>query len=172
MNVHSFVQNVEMLFIFNLSFKMPLWSNKTRVVKRLVHGDECLTGVLRRRGLYITLHRPSWKLIKWILYRLVIVKLKWSGAFSFSFLTCFQCLSFFLFFFLFVFLGPHLWYMEVPRLGVQLELQLPVYTTTTATQDPSHVCDLHHSSQQHQVLNPMSEARDQTWVLMDASWVR
>ena len=28
--------------------------------------------------------------------------------------------------------------------------------------DPSRVCDLHHSSQQHQILNPLSEARDQT----------
>ena len=26
--------------------------------------------------------------------------------------------------------------MEVPRLGVKLELQLPVYTTATAMQDP------------------------------------
>jgi len=34
--------------------------------------------------------------------------------------------------------------MEIPRLGVQLELQLPAYTTATATQDPSHVWDLHH----------------------------
>ena len=32
-------------------------------------------------------------------------------------------------------------YMEVPRLSVQLELQLPAYATTTATTtwDPSHV---------------------------------
>ena len=37
--------------------------------------------------------------------------------------------------------------MEVPRLGVQLELQLQAYATTTAMWDPSHVCDLHHSSQ-------------------------
>ena len=29
--------------------------------------------------------------------------------------------------------------------------------------------DLHHSSQQHQILNPLSEARDQTFILMDAS---
>ena len=27
----------------------------------------------------------------------------------------------------FVFLGPHLWHMEVPRLGVQSELQLLAY---------------------------------------------
>ena len=38
---------------------------------------------------------------------------------------------------------------------------------TTATQDPSHICDLHHSSQQHQVLNPISKARDGTCYLMD-----
>ena len=37
--------------------------------------------------------------------------------------------------FCFVFLGPHLWHMEVPRLGVELELQLPAYTTATATPD-------------------------------------
>ena len=28
--------------------------------------------------------------------------------------------------------------MEVPRLGVKLELQLSVYTTATTTLDPSH----------------------------------
>ena len=40
-----------------------------------------------------------------------------------------------------------------------------------ATQDPSSVCDLHHSSGQRQVLTPLSEARDQTRVLTDASRV-
>ena len=29
----------------------------------------------------------------------------------------------------------------------------------TATTYPSHICDLYHSSQQHQILNPLSEAR-------------
>ena len=51
---------------------------------------------------------------------------------------------------LFCFLGPHLQHMEVPRLGVKLELQLPAYAT--AMPDPSLVCDLHHSSQQQQML--------------------
>ena len=32
-------------------------------------------------------------------------------------------------FYLSVVLGLHLWHMEVLRLGVELELQLPVYTT-------------------------------------------
>ena len=64
--------------------------------------------------------------------------------------------------FVFVFLGPHLRHMEVSRLGVELELQLLAYTTATATLDPSHVCDLHHSSQQRWIPNPLSEARDRT----------
>ena len=61
--------------------------------------------------------------------------------------------------------------MEVPRLGVESELQLPAYTTATAMQDLSLVCDLHHSSQQHWILNPWSEARGRTRVLMDTSWI-
>ena len=46
-------------------------------------------------------------------------------------------LFFFFFFFFFCFLGLHPRHMKVPRLGVQSELQLPVYTTATATPDPS-----------------------------------
>ena len=61
--------------------------------------------------------------------------------------------------------------MEVPRLRVESELQLPAYTTATATQDLSRVCDLHHSSQQHRILNPLSKAMDRTHILMDTSWV-
>ena len=52
-----------------------------------------------------------------------------------------------------IFLGPHMGHMEVPRLGVELELQLPAYTMATATRDPSRVCDLHYSSWQRWVLN-------------------
>ena len=33
------------------------------------------------------------------------------------------------------------------------------------------LCDLHHSSQQHQILNPFREARDGTRILMDTSWL-
>ena len=73
--------------------------------------------------------------------------------------------------FFFCFLRPHPWHMEVPRLGVELELQLLVYATATVAQDPSRICNLHHSTRQRQILNPLSEARDRTCVLMDPSWV-
>ena len=51
----------------------------------------------------------------------------------------------------FCFLGPHVWHMEVPRLGVESELLLPAYTTATAMW----------------ILNPLSKVRDQTRVLTD-----
>ena len=56
---------------------------------------------------------------------------------------------------------------QVPR----LELQLPAYITAAAVPDPSHICDLYHSSQQSQILNPLSEAKDRTGVPIDTSWV-
>ena len=52
--------------------------------------------------------------------------------------------------------------MEVPGLGVELELQLPVYTTAIATLDLSHMYNLCPSLQQRQILNPLSKARDRT----------
>ena len=61
-------------------------------------------------------------------------------------------------------------HMEVFRLGVKPELLLPVYTTATAAPDPSHTCDLQHSSQQHWIANPLSKTRDWTFILMDTSW--
>ena len=62
--------------------------------------------------------------------------------------------------------------MEVFRLGGQIGIAAATYATATAMQDLSHVYDLHHSSQLHQILNPLSEARGQTCILMDTSWVR
>ena len=50
--------------------------------------------------------------------------------------------------------------VEVSRLGVKSELKLLAYATATATPDPRHVCDLHHSSWQCQIFNPLSRARD------------
>ena len=56
--------------------------------------------------------------------------------------------------------------MEVPRLGIKLELQLEP-TPATAMPDSSLVCDLGHNLQQLWILNPLSKARDQTCILMD-----
>ena len=61
--------------------------------------------------------------------------------------------------------------MKVPRLGVESELELLAYTTAKATQDPSHIGDLYHSSWQRGILNPPSKARDLTHVLMVTSGV-
>ena len=59
--------------------------------------------------------------------------------------------------------------MEVPRLGIESELQLPAYITAAAMQDPNRIFNLHHSSWHRQILKPLSEARDQTvssWMLV------
>ena len=69
----------------------------------------------------------------------------------------------------FFFLGLLPWHMEVPRLGVESELHLLAYTIVTEMPGPSGVCNLHCSSQQRHILNPLSEARDRTHVLMDTS---
>ena len=84
--------------------------------------------------------------------------------FSFSF---FPFISFFPSFFLPFFLWPHLQHMEVPRLGVQSNLQLPAYAYTTAMPDPSQICELYSSSWQCWILNPLGGARNQTLILMD-----
>ena len=83
--------------------------------------------------------------------------------FSFSLLCCFVLF--------FAFLGPHL-HIEIPRLGVESELQPPAYPTATATWDPSCVCDLHHRLWQSWISHPISEARNRTQIIMDTSWIR
>ena len=78
------------------------------------------------------------------------------------------------FFFNFVFLSflePYPGHVEVPRLGVQSQLHPLAYATAMATRDPSHVCDLHHSSWQRWILNLLSEARNGTRNLMVPSWM-
>ena len=81
--------------------------------------------------------------------------------------------KFFFFFCLFaIFFGPLPRHMEVPRLGVEQELQPPAYARATATRDPSRVCNLHHSSRQRRIANPLSKGRDRTCNLMVPSRIR
>ena len=57
--------------------------------------------------------------------------------------------------------------MEVPSLGVKLELQLQTYTTALATPDPGRICNLGCGLQQQWILNPLSEVMDQTCILTE-----
>ena len=61
---------------------------------------------------------------------------------------------------IFFFSGLSQQHIDVPQLGVKSELELPAYTTATATPDPSGIFHLHHSLWQRQILNPLREARD------------
>ena len=59
-------------------------------------------------------------------------------------------------------------YFQVPE-ALCFYCQGFIVATATAMRDLSHVCNLHDRSQQHRILNPLSEARDQTHILMDTS---
>ena len=52
---------------------------------------------------------------------------------------------------------PH---MEVPRLGVEWELQLPAYATAVWDLSCVVIYTVHHCSLQRQIFNPLSEAWD------------
>ena len=82
----------------------------------------------------------------------------WAASAKFSFLF---------FFFLLLFRAE---YRSSQARG-QIGAAVGTCTTITAMWDPSHVCNFHHSSQQHQIINSLSKTRDQTHILMDISWV-
>ena len=61
-------------------------------------------------------------------------------------------------------------YVSSPARG-QVEAVAAGLPTATAMWDLSCVFDLHHSSWQHQITNPLSKARDQTHILTDTSQI-
>ena len=73
------------------------------------------------------------------------------------------------FFFFFHFLGLHPQHMEVPRPGVETEMQPPAYTAAIATWGSKPHLQPYHSSQQCWILNPLSGVRDWTCIFMDTS---
>ena len=86
------------------------------------------------------------------------VQITWQDStFSFSFFLSFY--------------GHTTWHMEVHRLGVKAELELPAYTIAAVTCDLSCISNLYCSSGQRLILNPLSEARDQTYILKDTGQI-
>ena len=63
-------------------------------------------------------------------------------------------LFYFMLFYIILFLGPNQQHLEVPRLGVESELQMPACTTATATGDLNLVFEPHHSSRQCHWVRP------------------
>ena len=51
----------------------------------------------------------------------------------------------------------------------QIAARATAYATARATPDLSHIHNLHHSLWQHQILNPLTEARGHTQILTDTS---
>ena len=76
--------------------------------------------------------------------------------------------SFYLY--IFCFLGPHWWHMEVPRLRGPSRATAASLHHSYSNWNPSLVCHLHLSSRQHWVLNPLSKAGDgipsSSWMLV------
>ena len=68
------------------------------------------------------------------------------------------------FFLFFLFLWLHLRHMEVPMLGVELELYCKLYHSHGDT-DLSSIWNLLHSLWEGCILNPLSKARDWTHIL-------
>ena len=89
-------------------------------------------------------------------------------SFNALFFCCCCCCSFLCFqffclvWFLSFFLGPHLKHIEVPRLGVQLELQLLVQIWAVSVTYPAA----------HGNAGPLSKSKDRTCPLMDTSRIR
>ena len=78
-----------------------------------------------------------------------------------------------IFFFFFFFFCPFAISWAAPTAYGGSQARGPIRAVATGLRqshssvDPSCVCDLHHSSQQHWILNPLSKARNQTCILMD-----
>ena len=72
---------------------------------------------------------------------------------------------FFFFFFLFSASGA-----VTPGLGGQIRAAATYATATATATATCSICDLHHSSQQLWILNPLSKTRDKTCILEFPSW--
>ena len=81
-------------------------------------------------------------------------------------------LSFLPFFFFFLLRAMHATYGNSQARGRIGPAAAGLHHSHSNTGSKLHICDLHHSSWQHQILNPLSKTRDRNPILMDASRVR
>ena len=87
---------------------------------------------------------------------------------SFSHIILRHCFSFFLLFTYLFFMFYFLLFRAAPEAYGSSQARGLIGATAaglcqaTETWDPSHVCNLHDSSRQFRILNPLSEARDRT----------
>ena len=75
-------------------------------------------------------------------------------------------------FFFFAFLGPHPQNMEVPRRGGRIRAVAGGLHHSHSNARSEPYLWPHHSSRQHQILNPLSKSRDGTCNLMVPSRIR
>ena len=121
----------------------------------------------------------QWQLIAYT-FKSIILNFIDTASIFISKIVFYICVNLFIYLFIYLFICLFIFVFSraaPPAYGgsqarIQLELQPPGYAKATATQDPSRVCVLHHSSQQHQILNSLSEARDRILNLMVPSRIR
>ena len=147
MRTYSIAQKVSSIVCNNLYVKIE-W----------VYLYICMTNSLCSTHETNTTFYVNYTPIQLIFLKIKAIERKWEIA---KFLNFFLIFSYFSYYYI-VFLWPHLHHMEVPRLGIILDLKLLAYATATAMLDPKCACDLYHSSWQCQILDPLSETRDFT----------
>ena len=113
---------------------------------------------------YVCKRRNTW-LVKWFMVEILIGSLN----FIWIIIKCWVT-QFFFFFFFFFFRATLLAYGGSQARG-RIRAVALAYARATEAPDPSHICKSHHSSQQRQILNPLSEARDRTCNLKVPSWI-
>ena len=111
-----------------------------------------------RSSLPITSYNPVWisKYLQLSIYNKIFSTTEKKNV---SFIVSWICFFFFL-----CMAAPVVYWNSFT--GGQIRAAAASLTTDTAKPDPSHICDLCRSLQ-HQILNPLSKARNQTCVLTD-----
>ena len=90
----------------------------------------------------------------------------WPQQVNYLTYTWFPCLFLSFSFFLFLFRAKPAAYGCTQARG-----QIGAVATARTMPDLSPICNLYHSLWQHRTLNPLSEARDWAWILMDATQI-